>query len=168
MKLLLAGLCIAGIPAFYLLRIIHKRHYQKKIQKALGITYDRLVRNAKLSIDHSEILHAKMIALDRRNKKLLVIDHNMKQKQEECIALLGIQSCRVIEIKSKANEHIQKINLELKHKRADKITSFCFYDAACDPVNELPFLARRARSWKHRLDMHKYPGSVRLELEYVL
>jgi hypothetical protein len=168
MKLIIAGISLLGIPAFYLIRIFRKENSRKKKQMELGLAYDRLVRQAKLSIEHAEMLEGKLVALDRKNKKLLLIDHNQVPRQEDCISLLGIESCRVIEVKKNPDAHTRKVILELKHKWIERITRFSFYDESSDAVTELPLLVRRAKSWKHRLDLHKYPGSVGLELEYVL
>ena len=168
MKLYLTGIFLLGIPAYFLIRILRKNIIMKKKQQELGLTYDRLVKQARFSIQHSELLNGKLIALDRGNKKLLIIDHNQFKKQEECISLLGIESCKIIEIKNDADSGIRKIFLELKYKWNNNISRFCFYDDSYDKITELPSLARKAKSWKHRIDLHKHPGSVGLQLEYVL
>jgi len=87
MNLILAGLLFLGIPAYYLIRIFVKEKKQKKKQRQLGLAYDRLVKQVKFSVEHSELLNGKLIALDRKNKKLLLIDHNLIEKQEECLSL---------------------------------------------------------------------------------
>jgi hypothetical protein len=167
MKLFLAGAFILAIPAYYLIRIFRREKVKKKKHLELGLAYERLVKQKRFSIQHSEVLNGKLIALDSRNKKLLLIDHN-GEKQEECISLLGIENCRVIEAKYGPEACISRIFLELKFKWNNKITRFCFYDGTYDSITELPLLAGRAKLWKHRIDLHKYPGSVGLQLEYVL
>jgi hypothetical protein len=168
MKLFLAGAFILAIPAYYLIRIFRKERVRKKKHLELGLAYDKLVKQMRFSIQHSELLNGKLIALDRRNKKLLVIDHNQIKKQEECISLLGIENCRIVEEKDGPDGCINKIFLQLKFKWNDKITRFCFYDDSYDLITEMPTLARRAKFWKDRIDLHKYPGSVGLQLDYVL
>jgi hypothetical protein len=167
MKLFLAGLLLI-IPAFYLIRILLKEKIKKKKQRQLGFAYDRLIKRLKFSVEHLELLNGKLIALDRKKKKLLVIDHNQIEKQEECISLLGVESCKIIEVKHGPDAYIKKVFLELKYRWNNKITRFCFYDDSCDLITELPTLARKAKLWKHRIDLHKYPGRVNFELEYVL
>lgn len=168
MKLFLAGLFLIGIPGYYIIRSLRKQKIKKKKQQELALAYDRFIKKTRFSIHHSELLNGKLIALDRRNKKLLVIDHNRIKKQEECISLLGIESCRIIEVKQNPELNIRKIILELKYRWNNKIIRFCFYDDSYDLITELSCLARRARSWKDRIDLHKYPGSVGLQLEYIL
>lgn len=168
MKLFLAGLFFLGIPTFYLIRILRKERIKKQKQLDLSLAFDRLVKQVKISDEHSELLNGKVIALDKRNKKLLVIDHNQTERQEECIPLLGVESCKIVEVKDNPGTHVKKIFLELKHKWNNKITHFCFYDDSYDLINELPELSRRAKFWKRRIDLHKYPGRVGYGLEYVL
>jgi hypothetical protein len=167
MKLFFAALFLIGIPGYYITRYLRKTKREKK-QLELGLVYDKLVKQGRLSVGHAELLNGKLIMLDRRNKQLLIIDHNQAERQEECIPLLGIETCRVVEVKQDADGHIKKIFLELKYKRNNKTVRFCFYDDSYDLITELPSLARKAKFWKHRVDLHKYPGSVGLQLEYVL
>jgi hypothetical protein len=168
MKLFLAALFIFGIPGYYLVRILRKEKITKKKQQELGLAFDRLVKQERFSIERSELLNGKLIALDRKNKKLILIDHNQPEKQEECVSLLQVESCRFIEVKHGPDACINNIFIELKYKRNDKVSRFCFYDDSYDLVTELPSLARRTKFWKHRIDLHKYPGNVGLQLEYVL
>jgi hypothetical protein len=167
MKLILAALVLLGLPGYYLVRRLLKKNIKKKRRMVLRLAFDRLVEQARLSIQHSELLKGRIIALDRKNKRLVLIDHNQEEKQEECIPLLWIQSCRVIEIKYGADAATRKIVLELKHKWNNKVSHFCFYDNAYDSISKLPTLTKSAKFWKHRIDLHKYPGSINLELEYV-
>jgi hypothetical protein len=167
MKLFFAALFLVGIPAYYITRYLRKAKRKKK-QVELGIVYDRLIKQGRFSLGHAELLNGKLIMLDRRNKQLLIIDHNQPERQEEHIPLLAIETSRVIEVKQDDDGHIRKIFLELKYKRYNKTVRFCFYDDSYDLITELPSLARKAKFWKHRVDLHKYPGSVGLHLEYVL
>lgn len=167
-KLFLAGLFILAIPAFYLIRILRKEKIKKKKQLDCEYAYKRLVKQAKLSIRHLEKLDGKIIGLDTRNKKLLIIDHNKENKQEQCISLSGIETCKIVEEKYEAETLIRKIFLEFKHKWTGEIIRFCFYDNSHDLIINLPSLVRKARSWKNRIDLHKYPGNVYFELDYVL
>jgi hypothetical protein len=167
MKLILAVLILLGIPGYLLIHTLIKQNRKKKREKVLGLAFDRLVKEVRFSINHIEMLHGKVIALDRRSKKLLLIDHNQRVKQEECLSMLWIQSCRVIEIKYGSESCTRKILLEIKHKWNNKISQFSFYDDAYDTRRNLTTLTKMAKFWKHRIDLHKYPGSVNLELEYV-
>lgn len=147
--------------------MVLKEKRQNKKQRQLGLAFDRLIKKVNFAVEHSELLNRKLIALDRKNKKLLMIDHNQIEKQEECLSLLGVESCKPIKVKHAA-ACTKKIFIELNYKQNNKITRFQFFDDSYDLITELPALARKARFWKHRINLHKYPGRVHLELEYVL
>jgi hypothetical protein len=163
----LAGSLLLSIPAYFGIRLMIKENRKRKKQLEFKRAYKRMVKRANLSIEDSESGNKKVIALDGKNKKLLIIDHNKKNRQEQCIPLLDIVSCTIHEVRDGPGKNIKKINLELK-TRAHEIFKFCFYDDAYDAITELPSLARRAMYWKSRIDGHKHPGNVNAGLEYVL
>jgi hypothetical protein len=81
--------------AYGIRQIINERRRKKK-QRELKVTYNRIVLQNKLSIEHSEIIGNRAIGLDRKNKKLLVIDHNNTSRKEMCIPLIAISSTKII------------------------------------------------------------------------
>ena len=149
------------------LRSIIKERRKKRKQLAIANTCNRFARESKLAIAYSELLNYRYIGLDKKNKKLLLIDHCNSEKQELCISLQEIEESKIIHVKDE--EHgIKAILLELKNRRNDKPVQFCFFDKEHDPVIGLSILARKAMSWKTRVDIHKNPGSAGLQPEYVL
>ena len=163
----LAGSLI-GISAYFGIRLMVKENQKRKKQLEFKRAYKRMVNDSKLLIEDSELRDKRVIALDAKNKNLLIIDHNKKNNQEQCISLLDIASCTIQEVRKEPAKNIKKINLELRHKKEPKVFKFCFYDDAHDPITELPSLARRAMYWKSRIDGYKHEGNVNTGLEYVL
>jgi len=149
------------------MRSIIKERRHKKRQLAIASTYDRLVRESKLTIEHAEFLSYRFIGLDKRNRKLLLIDHCNREKQELCISLLEVGESKIIHVKDTAHG-VKTILLELRNKRSNKPVQFCFFDKEYDSMIEFPTLARKAINWKTKVDIHKRPGNVSLEAEYVL
>jgi hypothetical protein len=149
------------------IRSIIKERKHRKRQLAIANTYDRLVKESKLAIEHAEFLSYRYIGLDKRNRKLLLIDHCNREKQELCIPLVEIGESKIIHVKD-ATQGIKTILLELRNRRSNKPVQFCFFDKDHDPVIELPTLARKAINWKTKVDIHKRPGNVSREAEYVL
>lgn len=160
-------LLMLSLPAFYGIRQVIRNMRGKKIQLALAIAYDQMILNNKLAIEHSEVLGNRALGLDRKNKKLLMIDHNGTDRQEICIPLNTISTTRIIEEKN-SKGIVQKVLLELKHKRTDACYCLCFFDKSSDPITDYSFFSRRALQWRNRIDVHKYPGAVKLEQELVL
>jgi len=159
--LVIAALLSIGIKA-----MIKERKHKRK-QLGLARVYDRLTKEHKLAVDYSEFLNYRYIGLDRKNKKLLLIDHRSDEPQESCIALAEIGESKIVHTKDE-QQCTKTIWLELRNKRNNKPVRFCFFNREHDPVFELPSLSRKAINWKTKVDIHKHPGNVRREAEYVL
>ncbi|MCU7549194.1 hypothetical protein OCK74_08710 [Chitinophagaceae bacterium LB-8] len=168
MPLYLIIILIIGLPALYGIREIIKEKRKKRSQLSLAMSYDMLVLENKLSIEYIDILENKVIAIDRKNKKLVLIDHTEENKQELCISLLQVASSSIIEERDEQDKCIKKIFLEIKLRRHHMHHKFCFYDDSKDSVTELPSLSRRALHWRNRVNIHRLPGTVSIEQEYVL
>ena len=167
MPLYLIIMMIIGLPALYGIREIIKEKRKKRRQLSLAMAYDMFVLKNKLSIEYIDILENKVIAIDRKNKKLVLIDHTEQNKQELCISLLQVASCNIIEERDGQEKCIKKIFLEI-NLRPHMYHRFCFYDDSKDSVTELPSLSRRAMHWRNRVNIHRFPGTVTIEQEYVL
>lgn len=159
--LLFLTLCAIGARTF-----IKQRKHKKK-QLAIASAYDRIIRESRLAIESSEFLCYRYIGLDKRNRKLLLIDHCNEERQEWCLPLSEIEESKIIYVKDEL-QGIKNILLELWNKRNNKPVQFCFFNKEYDSLIELPSLSRKAIHWKTRVDIHKNPRSRRLESEYVL
>lgn len=168
MNLILIISVVLMLPIAYGAKELIRERRRRRSLRVLRNAYDRLVREHKLSVEQSELFNRKVIGLDRRNKKLLLVDHTNSGTQEVCIHLPEIAGCTIKQLRDDYAKAVKKIMLELHHKRSDKQLSLCFYDAAHDHITEMPFLLRKAKYWKHRIDLHKHSGNVHSEFEYVL
>jgi hypothetical protein len=144
------------LPALYFIgrEMINKKRKNSK-RKTLTSAYERMVFAHKLSIEDVEDLETRIIALDIRNKKLMIIDHTKPKPLELCISLPEMAAIEVCIEKDDHKKYIQKVFLELHHKRKKGCTRFCFYDDAKDRFTDLPSIARQCFYWKKRLDIHK-------------
>ena len=163
---------IAGSALFLVVGIIGARaiakHWrQENKQRAIASSYDRLVRNSKLSVEFSDFFSGRYIGLDKRNRKLVLIDHCNGEKQELCIPLSEVADSEIVHIKDES-EGIKTILLKLINKRNNGQVQFCFYDKEFDPVLTMPSLSRKAFHWKTRVDIHRHPGNFSVKGEYVL
>lgn len=154
-----------GLPAFYGIRLMRKEKHRKKKQLDLARAYDRLVLRNKLSIEHSEVLGDSILALDRRNNKLLLVDHSKTGRQEVCIPLTAIAAVKIIKERN-AGGHIKKIWLQLKNSNGN-IYRVCFFDETSDPVFGLLRFSRRALHWADRINSDKLRGKAVLGQELV-
>jgi hypothetical protein len=161
------------IPVFLLVicamagRSLVQNSRKKRKQMAVASTCDRFMRMSRLAIEDADFFNYRYIGLDRRNKKLLLIDHCNREKQELCIPLPEIGESKIIYVKED-EQGINHILLELRNKRTDQRVQFCFFNKEKDPLTELSMLARKAVNWKTRIDIHKHPGNGCAGSEYVL
>ncbi|HTM94006.1 MAG TPA: hypothetical protein VL095_16405 [Flavisolibacter sp.] len=149
------------------IRALIKERIHKRKQLRMAEAYDLFVRQFKLAVDYSEFLCYRYIGLDRKNKKLILIDHSGYEKQEQCVCLYEVGESKIIHTKDE-DQSIKSVLLELRNKRNNKPVQFCFYNKDYDPLVELPSLSRKAIHWKTKVDIHKHRGNVSFEAEYVL
>src|ERR1051325_7318792 len=105
------ALILFGLMAYYGIRQVRHEKQKKKRRLALADAYYRLISQHRIVVDHYEIIGNRFVVLDRKNKKLIVIDHNETGKQEMCISLLAVSETRIIEEKN-PNGHVGKIFLQ--------------------------------------------------------
>lgn len=157
---------ILGFSAVYAITEIIKVKRKKKKKISLAMAYDMLVLKNKLSIEQMDVLRNKVIALDRLNQKVVLIDQNVEGEQELCIPLEHIGSSGIIIERNDPHDNIKRIFLQLQHRRTGAQYSFCFFDDAHDPITELPSLSKKAWHWSNRVNIHRHPGTVGIKRKY--
>lgn len=162
----MASLIIITLSIIIIRVVVKNRKYKGK-QVGIAKAYEQLVRRYRLRVDYSECINCRYIGLDRKNKKLLIIDHCSSQKKEQCISLIETGDCKIVREIDEA-DFIQSIFLELGNNGNGNTVQFCFYNRKRDSENELPSLFRKAIQWKTRIDIHKRSASIGNEAEYVL
>lgn len=137
---------------FFAERLFAKNRQRKRLN--LAMTYDMMVLKHKLSIDYLDILKNKIIALDRSNDMLVLIDQSRGIEQELCLSLSEVETVRIIRERREEDNSIRKIFLQftlignMEHHR------FCFYDGKKDSIMEFTRLSRMALLWKDRVNNH--------------
>jgi uncharacterized protein YpmB len=159
---------LAAIVAAIIIRMLYKKSKENKKQKDLAKTYDRLVRENKLSIEETHVSNNRLIGLDRKNKKLLLIDHNTNIKQEQCVALDHLDSCEIIREKDEAKKCTIRFFLELKYKRSNGKLKFIFFDESEDKIVEKPSLTKRAEYWRRKINLYMKRDKINRTFEYVI
>ena len=168
MNLYLVTTAVLALPIGMLTYSLMKEQKKKKVWLALAQAYERLLWEEKLSVEQSEIVGNKVIALDRRSKKLLLLDYSGAQPLERCFSLREIAATRIVEKRDALQACVQRILLELNNGRTGELLQFCFYDENHDPLTDLKRLTRKAVQWKTRIDVHRSSGNVSREMDYVL
>lgn len=167
MELVVIVLLLLFLGLFGIRQMIQERS-RKNSKLALALAYEHLVMKHKLQIEHVEVFDNRIIALDRKQKKLVFLHHNTVYRQEEIIPLQEMDNCRLIEEREIAKGFIKSLHLEIALGAFGKKYLLCFYDDKKDQPTSLLAAMRSARNWKQRVDVNKNPGRINLESEYVL
>lgn len=155
------GIIILLVCFTIVLPAIKRRRRKRKIEN-LTRACRRLVAESRLAIEYSEYIGYRFIGMDRRNRKLVLVDHSGEHKQELCIPLVQIGDSKVI-TETDDSSKLKAVFLELKNKWNNKILRFPFYDSAEDSEWLLPTLSKKAIYWKTTVDIHKRIGGVGVE-----
>ena len=142
--------------------LLQKKRTQIRREKLVN-AFHKIAFQNKLVVEHFDLIDNRLFALDRINKKMIVIDHTGNEKQELCIPLVAIQSSN-FNIEKTAEENTEKIFLYLYFKGNRKPESICFFDHSHDHITQFPFLSRKAINWKNRIDIYRQFRTTGVEL----
>lgn len=157
----------AGVLLSFGIRYMMMKKRQMQKQRELVEAYNQVKAQNKVVVSHMEIVGNRIIALDRKGKRLVYVEHSGRQRDAVFIALDAFSTIRIVEEKNKQG-CIERIVLELKQKSSDQLYRICFFDHAHDAITELTLLARKARHWKNRVATYIHPGIVGRKREFLL
>lgn len=149
-------------------KLIYSELQEKRKQVSLAKTYERLVMKNKLSIEETYVFNNRLIGFDRKNRKLLLVDHNRTTRQEECIALPQLDYCEIIRVKNETKNSTAKLFIELNYKGNREKRKFIFFDESIDKIVEKPSLAKRAEYWNRKINLHNNRDKTYPNSEYVI
>jgi len=152
------------IAILFIITLILRIYKQKNF--TLRKMFKKVVKENGLFIHYKDVFRKKIIGFDKKNKKLLLLDLNKKDKLKACIDINEIDSCDVIHLKDESSNKLKKILLEIISKNNESIR-FCFYDESCDDKYDKTCLQLKARHWSQRINFHKNYWWVNPQ-EYVL
>lgn len=147
--------------------LLYPKIQRRKRHLSLARAFERYLKTHKLSIEETDYFDNKAIGLDKKNKRLLLIDHSSRPKKSYCICLQKLHLCEVKKVKDPASQSVSKIVMEFLD-RNNKMEAFTFYDKTYNKRHEKPLLIRRAEYWKERINRHKPDGDRYSAIEYTL
>jgi hypothetical protein len=160
--MIITGITIL-IAVLFIITVILRRYKRKNF--TLRKIFKKAVKENGLLIHYKDVFRKKIIGYDKKNKKLLLLDINKKNKLNACIDVDEIESCDVVHLNDDSNI-IKKILLEIAPKDREPIR-FCFYDESCDDKYDKTCLQLKARHWSQRINFHKNYWWINAQ-EYVL
>jgi len=143
------------LQSFFNLILMHYAELKKKIEQLL-IFFRRLGSLHNLSFTNLEILRDKIIGLDARRRKLLIVQDNNHKYDSKIIDLYEVSTCKVKKIYSsidpvlfkenKIGEYLSSIVIELGFKNGGTPLALIFYKDKNYPVNEMTELEYKTKN----------------------
>lgn len=141
---------------------------KKQIKKGLKKTIDQLAEENKLQVVEIHFFHRKAIAMDRKNKKLIFVNHHKKSVDWIFIDLESLVFCRIVKIEDKSSKSVEKVFIEVKNKGVHEVSKLVFYDKSFDNVRAKATLIREAEYWRNKINLHRKSKNFNYAFEYVL
>lgn len=142
--------------------LLIKKNKQINTEKLVN-AFHKIAFHHKLVVEHFDMTDNRLFAIDRINKKLVVIDYTGETKKELCIPLISI-SYSSLSFKKTAAEETDRILLDLYLKGNKNPESICFFDHSHDNMTRFPYLSRKAINWKNRIDIYRKYRTASFEL----
>lgn len=162
MLLLLSVLLYLGFRALF------ENKHDRRNALALKVALDRVIRRNRLLISEIDTFGNKVIALDRNNNKIILVEHRNNVTWEKCLSLGKLKSCNI----SKETDHLtgctQKVVMEFNFINSGELVYFTFYDKSNASVHELPSRIRKANYWKNKIQHHLNSVRAGNRLHYTL
>lgn len=138
------------IPLYVAFQSLFIRQRHRKSMLAIEDAYKRVVERNNLRILELSRFINRLIAIDRSNRKLVLLVYKDGVTWEKCIALEEIISCQIT--KAVDNEsYIQSVSIQLILHNNNETISFSFFDNRFDDERDLSQRTKRADYWQKKI-----------------
>ena len=162
MLLLLSFLLYLGFKALF------ENKHDRRNALAIKVALERVIRRKRLLISEIDTLGNKVIALDRKNNQIILVEHRNNVTWEKCLSLGELESCNINKEMDQLTGCAQKVVMELNFNSNEELIYFTFYDKSNDSIHELPSRLRKENYWKNKIQHHLNSVKAGYRLEYVL
>jgi len=146
--LLLSFLIYLGFKAVF------ENKHDRRNALALKVALNRVIRRNRLLISEIDTFGNKVIALDGKNNKIILVEHRNNVTWEKCLSLGELESCNISKEMDQLTGCSQKVVIELNFSSNRELVHFIFYDESNDNISELPSRMRKANYWKSKIQHH--------------
>jgi hypothetical protein len=136
---------------------MHRLQLKKKKEKLL-IFFRRLGSLYNLSFTGHEILADKIIGLDSRRRKLLIVEESHNKYDANIIDLYQVKACKVKQTyldvnagefkKNKIEEYLSAVALQLDFKNGATPIVLSFYKNISNSLQDIKELANKIKQWE--------------------
>ncbi|MES1217210.1 MAG: hypothetical protein ABUT20_16975 [Bacteroidota bacterium] len=161
-------LLILPWPLYWWYMSIFRSTRKNRINLVITKTLDRVVRKNRLSVNEMDLFDNKIIGLDQRKYKLILIEYENMTTRADCISLNQVTSCNLYKEMNESTGRVEKVRVSMTIMGGSDPVNFIFYDATKQNVYELPFLSGKAKYWKSRIQLYIHNTRPEPEPEYTL
>ena len=141
---------LMSIPLYIAFKWLFDDKFQPKSLLAIGQGFKRLIKRYKLSISGAAVFRHRLLAMDRKVNKLVLIVYKNGITWEKCVDLREIISCQIEKQFNKVSGRIQKVNLELIYPN-DGIINFSFFDEEMDDSRDVTSRIKKGQYWRRKI-----------------
>ncbi len=134
-----------GIRSFF-----KEKNHQKPFP-AIKEVFKGVTKRHSLSISEVDVFRNRLIAIDRKRGKLVLIIYKNGITWEKCFNLNELIFCQLVNIRDKANNCIKSVEIELEFLNDPRIVSFVFFDEELDELSELPSRIKKSKYWEKKI-----------------
>jgi hypothetical protein len=140
-----------AIPIYLGFRSLFEYRHPKNIYKVVKDAFTRIIKKQKLSIAEINLFGNRLIAIDSKLKKLVLIQYKHGIVWENCLNLRKMAFCRIAKTTNMVSGETQKVNLELLTFGKGRTIIFPFFDEKVDVIHDLPARIKSAQYWKGKV-----------------
>lgn len=143
--LLMSGLLYFGF------KLLFGDKNPRKDLLTIKVAFKRVIKRHLLSISEVDIFRNRLIAIDRKKSKLILIVHENEIIWERCFNLDELILCKIHNTTNNVSGCIENVKMELKFNNDHGIISFIFFDDKKDDLRELPSRIKKSRYWRKKI-----------------
>jgi len=148
-------------------RALLQNKLDRKNALALKLALDRVITRNRLVISEIDTFKNKVIALDRKNNKIILVEYRNNVTWEKCFSMGELESCNISTKTDPLTGCMQKVTVDFNFSNNKGLVYFAFYDERNDHIQELPSRINKATYWKSKIQHHLNRVKPGQGLEYI-
>lgn len=145
---------LAPIPIYIAFKSLFENKRNLKAKRAVKDAYKRVIKRYALSISQVNKFGNRLIAIDRKIGKLVLVVYKQGITWEKCFNLDEIIFCQIVKTTNKLSGCIENVSMELTFRNNHGIINFPFFDETLDDMRDLPYRLKKAQYWKRKIQFH--------------
>ncbi|MBL7696952.1 MAG: hypothetical protein JNK79_02300 [Chitinophagaceae bacterium] len=116
--------------------------------------FKRVIKRNKLTISEMNKFADRLIAIDRKTGRLILIVYRNGITWEKCINVEEIMRCKINNIVDHSTGYIKEVNMELRLQNVEDHIRFTFFDDAVDNLSDLGRRIKQSKYWQKKIEYY--------------